>query len=94
MKKSEAIKYFGSGQALTDKLRIAQSAIYRWPGEYIPRDHQRTLERMTNYELLADDDAWSPAPGTFSEAHRSMFAKGWRRISKLWAGKSPEGSKS
>lgn len=84
MTKSEALAKFKTRRNLARALGLAEHSLNRWDGERIPPIHQVRLERITNYELRADPDAWAPAPETFSEEHLSMFTKARRAIRRLF----------
>ena len=83
MKKSEALHHYRTRRALARTLGLAENSLNRWEGDYIPPIHQVRLERLSNYELMADPEAWGPAPETFSEDHLSMFTKARRAIRRL-----------
>lgn len=53
MKKTTAIKFFGSGVKLAEALKINSSAVYQWP-ETIPRLRAFEIERLTKGKLKAD----------------------------------------
>lgn len=53
MTKSEAIKHFGSIQAVADALGITHGAVWQWP-EKLPIDRQAQIEILTGGALLAD----------------------------------------
>ncbi|MDL4862952.1 Cro/CI family transcriptional regulator [Halomonas elongata] len=53
MTKSEAIKHFGSIQAVADALGITHGAVWQWP-ENLPIDRQAQIEILTGGALLAD----------------------------------------
>jgi len=83
MTKTQALNYFaGNVSALTRALGLKQNAFYSWDGETLPAHLQMKLERLTNYELLADEGAWSPAVATFSDEHKSLFSRIVRRLRK------------
>lgn len=53
MRTEDAIKHFGNPSDLARALGIKQSSIYDW-GEFVPRQRQYELERLTNGALKAD----------------------------------------
>jgi len=55
----EAISYYGTQQALADKLGISQSAVSMW-GDYPPDARQMQLERITRGRLRAEANVFSP----------------------------------
>ncbi|MBL8511887.1 MAG: helix-turn-helix domain-containing protein [Betaproteobacteria bacterium] len=52
MKTSDAIAYFGSKSKLAAALGIKLPSVYGW-GEYVPRQRQYEIERITNGVLAA-----------------------------------------
>ncbi|MBU6956071.1 Cro/CI family transcriptional regulator [Hahella sp. HN01] len=52
MKKTEAVQFFGSQQALADVLKLHKSAISQW-GEIIPELRALQLENITGGKLKA-----------------------------------------
>lgn len=53
MKKTDAIKYFGSSAKLARFLKIDRTAVYQW-GEFIPENRQYELEVKTGGILKSD----------------------------------------
>ncbi len=82
MKKSDALAYYKTRRNLARALGLAEHSLNRWDGEKIPPIHQVRLERITNYELKADPEAWAPAAETFSDEHLSMFARARRALAR------------
>ncbi len=83
MTKTDALDFFKTRRALAKALDLREHSINTWPEDTIPPIHQIRLERLTNYVLLADPEAWMPAPSTFSEEHLSLFARARRRIREI-----------
>jgi len=54
MKKSEAVKYFGSQSELAKVCGITKQAVSLWPGEHVPQEHQYALQILTKGQLTAD----------------------------------------
>jgi DNA-binding transcriptional regulator YdaS (Cro superfamily) len=52
MKKSEAIRHFGSQTKLAVAINVSQAAISKWP-ENVPELRAYQIERLTNGELTA-----------------------------------------
>ena len=63
MKKSDAIKHFGSQRAIADALGITPGAVWQWE-EDLPPDRQALLEILTSGALEAD----VPERGKFKRA--------------------------
>lgn len=59
MTKEQAIKHFGTQQALADALGVRSPTISGWRNG-IPHIHQLRLERMTRRKLKADPSVWGP----------------------------------
>jgi hypothetical protein len=53
MKKTDAIRHFGSQAALARALGIKRASVHSW-GEEIPLDRQCQLEVVTDGKLRAD----------------------------------------
>jgi len=53
MRKSEAIKHFGSVRELAEKLGVTDVAIYKWD-EIIPKGRAYELEKLTKGKLKVD----------------------------------------
>lgn len=53
MKKTDAIKQFGSANALAKALGVTRMAITQW-GEDVPQRRAFEIERITNGALKAD----------------------------------------
>jgi hypothetical protein len=53
MTKDEAIRHYGTQQALADALGIKQSSVAEW-GEYPPELRQIQLEMLTGKKLRAE----------------------------------------
>ncbi|MGX5913925.1 Cro/CI family transcriptional regulator [Aliidiomarina sp. Khilg15.8] len=53
MKKTDAIKHFGSQAAIARALQISKTAVSNWP-EAIPPRRAYELERLTEGELKTD----------------------------------------
>ena len=53
MKKEDAIKHYGSVQALADALKITRPAIYQW-GELVPETKAWKLQALTDSKLTVD----------------------------------------
>jgi hypothetical protein len=83
MTKTDALDFYKTRRALAKALNLREHSINTWPGDTVPPIHQLRLERLTGYALLADEVAWEPAPATFSDEHRSLFARTWRRIRNM-----------
>ena len=54
MKKSDAVAYFGTQDALAEFLDVSPQAVSQWPGEHIPRGHQLEIQMHTKGKLMAD----------------------------------------
>lgn len=53
----EAKKYYGTYVAIADALKVTPQAIQFWKkNRHIPFMHQLNLERLTEGELMADDE--------------------------------------
>lgn len=50
MKVADAVRYFGSVQALADELGISPQAVYKWESE-VPPLRAYELEELTDGEL-------------------------------------------
>jgi DNA-binding transcriptional regulator YdaS (Cro superfamily) len=59
MKTKDAIRYFGTQDALAKALGIKQSAVGQWP-ERVPELRQLQLELLTKGELKADPAVKNP----------------------------------
>lgn len=57
MRKSEAIKKFGSGTKLARALGVGKAAVSKWPDDEIPPRYQYEIERLTKGALKA---IWPP----------------------------------
>lgn len=55
MKRSEAVRFFGSQKKLANALNLTHQAVQAW-GETIPRLRQLELERITRGALKADHE--------------------------------------
>lgn len=56
MTKKQAVKYYGTEQAIADALGISRQAVNQWPA-IIPLKSQFLLELDTNGKLKADRSA-------------------------------------
>lgn len=83
MTKTQALDHYKTRRALARALGLAEHSINKWARDSIPPVHQMKLERLTNYQLRADPEAWAPAPETFSDDHLSMFTKARRVLRRL-----------
>lgn len=59
MTTEEAIKHYGTQQAVADALGIKQSSVAEW-GEYPPALRQVQLEMLSKKKLRADPAALNP----------------------------------
>ena len=54
MRKSEAIKHFGSVSELAQKLGVTDVAVYKWKGDKVPKGRAYELEKLTKGKLKVD----------------------------------------
>ena len=74
MKKSEAVKYFGSQQEIADRLGIGKAAVSLWPENGIPIPRQAQLQLESNGKLKADPVVpYEPDPDR--NPHKSLKKK-------------------
>lgn len=55
MKKSDAIKHFGSQTRLAEAINVSQAAISKWP-EDVPELRAYQIEHLTGGELKANTE--------------------------------------
>ena len=54
MKTLDAVKFYGSRQAVADTLGISRQAVYAW-GQYVARGAAYRLQVMTGGRLVVDE---------------------------------------
>lgn len=57
MRKSDAVRYFGTEYRVAKALGINQSAVSRWT-TYVPLIRAMQIERLSGGKLRADPDAY------------------------------------